>query len=77
MNYNYRNFAYRTIRSLGVLTASISAIGIASNNKETNKSAINYYKRTKDSSKGLNEAANLENKYLNEKLMKQYSSYSY
>ena len=61
--YAYRNFAYRTIRALGVLTASISAIGIATNNRDTNRAATNYYKRTNDSSKGLKEASILENKY--------------
>ena len=69
MNYNYRNFAYRTIRALGVLTASISAIGIATNNRDTNRAATNYYKRTNDSSKGLKEASILENKYNADRLL--------
>lgn len=69
MNYNYRNFAYRTIRALGVLTASISAIGIATNNHDTNRAATNYYKRTNDSSKGLKEASILENKYNADRLL--------
>lgn len=70
MNYNYRNFAYRTIRALGVLTASISAIGIATNNHDTNRAATNYYKRTNDSSKGLKEASILENKYNADRLLR-------
>lgn len=69
MNYNYRNFVYRTIRSLGVPTASISAIGIATNNRDTNRAATNYYKRTNDSSKGLKEASILENKYNADRLL--------
>ena len=61
--------AYRTIRALGVLTASISAIGIATNNHDTNRAATNYYKRTNDSSKGLKEASILENKYNADRLL--------
>lgn len=69
IDINDRNFAYRTIRSLGVLTASISAIGIATNNRDTNRAATNYYKRTNDSSKGLKEASILENKYNADRLL--------
>lgn len=62
-------YAYRTIRALGVLTASISAIGVVTNNRDTNRAATNYYKRTNDSSKGLKEASILENKYNADRLL--------
>ena len=59
----------RITKALGVLTASISAIGIVTNNRDTNRAATNYYKRTNDSSKGLKEASILENKYNADRLL--------
>ena len=75
MNNAYRRAGVSLIKSFSVFAVPSLIIGTAKENKRVNELASNYYRRTNDSSKGLNEAAKLEDKYQIDKLTNRYNPY--
>lgn len=70
----YKKAAVGMMQTFGVLAAPVIGIRTVTKNKAIKRSAVNYYKRTNDSSKGLNEASKLEEQHQIEKRRKQYYS---
>ena len=75
INNAYRRAGVSLIKSFSVFAVPSLIIGTAKENKRVNELASNYYRRTNDSSKGLNEAAKLEDKYQIDKLTNRYNPY--
>lgn len=69
----YKKAAIGMMQGFGVLAAPVIGIRTVKKNKAIKRSAVNYYQRTNDSSKGLNEASKLEEQYQKEQRKKQYS----
>ena len=70
----YKKAAIGVMETVGVIATPVVAIRTTKKNNAIKKSAVNYYQRTNDSSKGLNEAAKLEEQHQIEKRRKQYYS---